>query len=797
MFKNYFKIAWRNLFKNKLYSTINVFGLAVGIAGFILLLLYFNYELSYDKWDSSLNRVYKLGMQGADGIEWDGATPAPLGQFLKDNYANVESATSLQSDGTYQALISANEKKIYQAGLISVDSLFFKVFPYQLAEGNIQTALNAPNAAVISQSMSKKLFGGESPLGRTLRLYNSYDVQITGVLKDIEKPNTLNPQILFRDQYAKENFHWQNLSYETYIKLHTPKSINSLEDDINQIYYNDRIKKDSSSYEEWKKQEVKTTLFAERFSDLHNFPKSGSSNFNTVTILLFLATLLLLAGAINFSNLSVAASLRRAKEVGVRKVLGSNRQRIFWQFISETAILVFISLLIAVALLLFLVPGFEKEFNIQLQLFDPENVSIYLQVLASIIVVILLSGIYPAIFLARFNTSKVLKGDYSRGQQGKGIRNVLLVLQFGLSAFFIFAIVVVRNQMHFMQTKDKGFSSEQVVRVTVTQETGDRNFDFVQNRLSTIPGIQYVSKTTAVPGDEYADTTANMYKFDGKDLKLVTVKVSKDYFKTIGATILSGRDFNNSFADQNTRSVILNESAAALMQVDNPVGKFLNFPYCDTVQAQVVGVVKDFNIQSISHAIRPVAYSINNKACGYIWGGAMLIKLDGNNIPGTIADIEKAWKEIEPDYPLQYSFLDDNFQKLYAGYLRVQKIITFFTIIAVVIAGMGLFALTAFLLGERTREIGIRKVLGASVADISFLIAKNFLALLGIASFIALPIGWWASRYWLQTFAYQVDIGWFVFVFAVAVVFFVALFTIGLQTIRAARANPVESLRTE
>lgn len=797
MIKNYFKIAWRNLFKNKLYSSINVFGLAAGIAGFILLLLYFNYELNYDKWDSSLNRVYKLGMQGADGIEWEGATPAPLGEFLKNNYPNVEAATSLQNDGTYEALVSANEKEIYQAGLISVDSLFFKVFPYQLAEGDVKTALNAPNTAIISQAMSRKLFGKENPVGQTIKLYNSYDVQVTGVLKDIDKPNTLNPQLLYRDGYEKTNYHWQNFSYETYIKLYTNKSISSLEDDINKIYYNDRIKKDSTSFEDWKSQEVKTTLFAERFSDLHNFPKGGGSNFKTVTILLVLAVLLLLAGVINFSNLSVAASIRRAKEVGVRKVLGSGRQRIFRQFITETTVLVFISLVIAVTSLLFIVPAFEKEFDIQLQLFDPENVNIYLQVLACIAAVILLSGIYPAIFLARFNTAKVLKGDYSRGRQGTGIRNVLLVLQFGLSAFFIFAIIVVRKQMHYMQTRDKGFSSEQVIRLTVTQNTGDKNFDFARNRLSGIPGIQYVSKTTNVPGDEYADTSTRVYRFEGKELKLLTVKVSDDYFKTIGATIQSGRDFNGSFADENTRSIILNGSAAALMHVDNPVGRFITFPYCDTVQVQIVGVVKDFNIQNLSQAIRPVAYSINNKACGYVWGGAMLVKLNGKNIAGTIADIEKAWKEIEPGYPLRYSFLDNNFQKLYAGYIRVQKIITFFTIIAVVIAGMGLFALTAFLLGEKTREISIRKVLGASVADISFLVAKNFLTLLVIASLISLPAGWWATHYWLQTFAYKVNIGWFVFVIAAAVVFFVAMITIGIQTIRAARANPVKALRSE
>ncbi len=797
MIKSYLKIAWRSLFKNRIYSSINIIGLSVGIASFVLILLYLNHEMSYDKWHPSLSKVYKLGMLGENGIEMDGATPAPLGQFLKTNYPKVEAATTLAGGGSYEIIVAANDKKIFQNGLVEVDSSFFNVFPYTLKIGDTSTALNTPNAAIISEEVSRKFFGNDNPIGKTIKLYNALDLVITGVLQDINKPSSLQTHILFRSPYEKSNFHWNNYSYETYIKLQNSETIEAVENDINPIYYENRIKKDSTSFETYLSQATATTLFAERLTEIHNFPKSGGGNFKTVMILLGLAFLLLLAGAINFSNLSVATSIKRAREVGVRKVLGSSRKQLFWQFMSESAILSFLSLFIAILLLALLVPGFKREFNINFPLFEFSNTSIYLQLLLCMVGIILLSGLYPSTFLSRFNTTKVLKGDYSQGKKGNGLRNVLLVIQFSLSAFFIFAALVVSKQMNFMQSKDKGFNSEQVMRITIQQKTGEAGFDVVKNKLASIPGVQYVSKTTTVPGDEYIDTSASLYRIEGKDIRMTTVKVSKDYFKTLDASILQGRDFNESFADNNTRSVVLNETAAKLAGITEPIGKAIHYPYCDTFQAQVIGVVKDFSVQTLSNSIRPVAYSIGNKACGYMWGGALLVKINSGNTKQTINAIETVWASIEPDVPIRYSFLDENFQKLYNEYNRLQKIISFFTIVAVIIAAMGLFALTAFLIKEKTREIGIRKILGADVTHISLLVSKNFLLLIIIAAFIALPVGWWAAQKWLQTFAYRVHLNWLVFAIAISAIMIVSLITMGIQTIKAAKANPIKSLRTE
>ncbi len=797
MFKNYLKITWRSLFKNKVYSSINIIGLSIGITSFVLILLYMNYELSYDKWHSSLKKVYRLGMEDQNGIVYDGATPAPLGQFFITNYPKVETATTLAGGGSYEIPVAGNDKKIFQNGIVEVDSLFFKVFPYELAQGNKDNVLNDPDAAVISEDVSQKLFGNESPIGKTIKLYNAINVKVTGVLKKLDQPASLKTEILFRSPYYRSNFHWSNYSFVTYVKLNNATKISELNADINKVYYDLRIKQDSASYSEYQKATVKTTLFAESIGDIHNFPKSGGSNFKTITILLGLAFLLLMAGAINFSNLSVATSIKRAREVGVRKVLGSGRRQIFWQFMSESAVLGLLSLLIAVLLLIVVVPYFKTEFDIRLQFFDITNTSIYLQILICMVVVVLVSGLYPSVFLSRFNTARVLKGDYSQGRKGGGLRSALLVGQFALSALFIFAVVVVKKQMSFMKSQDKGFVSNQIMRINVSQKTGEAGFDLVRNKLLAIPGVEYVSKTTTVPGDQFVDTSASEYKFEGKDYRITTVKVSKDYFKTLAVPMAQGRDFDDSYADNHTRSVILNEAAVSFLGMKDPVDKSIYYPYCDTFQARVVGVVRNFNVQNFAEKIRPVAYSIGNEACDYMWGGALLVKLNGQSTATTITAIEKLWAGVEPDMPLRYSFLDDNFQKLYLTYNRIQKVIEFFTMIAVIIAAMGLFALTAFLIKEKTREIGIRKLLGADVSHITMLVSKDFLKLVCIAVIIALPIGWWASQKWLETFAFRINLSWIVFAITIFAVLFVAVLTIGVQTIKAAKANPVKNLRTD
>jgi putative ABC transport system permease protein len=792
---NYLRSAWRNTTKNRLYSFINISGLSIGLACFFLILLYLNYELSYDKWDPSLKKVYRIGMKVENGIRL--YTPSPLASALAANDPNIASATAIMPNGDYEALVAAGDKKFFQKNIVTSDSSFFKVFPYSFARGNIHTALNPPNAIAISEEVSHKLFGDTDPIGKSIKLFNAFEGVITGVFKTPASPSHLNPSMVVRDPYEKSNKWWQNFSFQTYIKVRNEVKDQHLENRINSLVNNERQLADRQNLEQEKKEGKENVYFVDAIARLHNFPKFGSSEFRSITILLSLAFLLLIAGAINFSNLSIAGSFRRAKEVGVRKVLGSSRWQLLWQFLSEIAIQCFVALVLSLAMVYLALPWFKNEFNISLSLLDNNNLGLILaEALGCLVFIILLSGLYPSIFLSRFNPTSVLKGSFSSGKKGMGFRNALIVVQFTLSAFFILGSLVIEKQMDFMQSKDKGFSAEQVVRITAGQKTRDDKFATTREMLLSVPGVESVSKTTSVPGDQFFDTTSSAYKLNGKEYRLNTQRVSTDYFKTLDIDLVAGRLFTETYNDQNTRSAIINETAAKLMGQD-VVGKTITFPYCDSVPVQIVGIVKDINIQDFTNAVKPVIYSIGNNACTFMSGGAIIVKINPGNIPVSISGIESVWKRIEPEIPIRYSFLDQNFQNLFSSYLRIQKIVGLFTLVAIVIAVMGLFALTAFLTRQRLKEIGIRKVVGASVKDIIALMSRSFLRLVLIATLLAIPLGWLAASRWLDTFAYRANINWVQFILTIAIIFVIAFITITIQTLKAALANPVKSLRTE
>lgn len=372
----------------------------------------------------------------------------------------------------------------------------------------------------------------------------------------------------------------------------------------------------------------------------------------------------------------------------------------------------------------------------------------------------------------------------------------MIVAQFVVAAFFVFGTLVITRQIHFMETRDKGFSGEQVMRIEATQNTREKNFNTTRELLLKAPGVLQVAKTTTVPGDEYIDTSTYTFKYASAEHRMASVKVSTEYFTTMGIKLVSGRLFDERQADQNTRSAILNETAARKMGTDI-IGKTIYFDGCDTVPVQVIGVVRDFNVQGFESAVQPVAYTIENKACMYQSGGALLVKINSNKTAGTVAAITEAWKKVESDLPIRYTFLDDNFQRLFAAHIRLQQIISVFAITAIIISVMGLFAMTAYLTGQRRKEIGVRKVLGASVTDIASLLSRDFVKLVLIAVVIAVPLGYWATKQWLQTFAYRISLGWQLFALSALLVLVIAVITVSLQTVKAARANPVNSLRNE
>lgn len=798
MIRNYFKTAWRNLLKSRLYAAVNILGLATGLAGFIIILFYLNFELSYDRWDPSLERVYKIGQQTGDDI--NERTPNPLAGFLMQTLPEVEVATAMQSAGEFELLLSVGDKKIFQAHGVEADSNFLKVFPYHLVAGDAATALNKPNAIIISTELADKLFRDRSEaIGKLIKLHNVFENEITGVFERPKSPAHFEAQFVNRNLYEKGNLQWNNTSAETYIKTFQLVEVTALEHRINEAYYNERIKKDGLSLEEYRKAGHQDGFFADAVKDIHNFPKHGKSNFTTVSVLLLLAVLLLMAGAINFSNLSIASSMRRAKEIGVRKVLGSGRKQVAVQVFIEIALQCLISLCLAGIIVIIILPYFKSTFGISLGFVDSVNAgSIVLQIALSLLAVILISGIYPAIFLSGYNVIKVLKGNYSTGRKGIMLRDSLIVAQFVVAVFFITSTLVIRKQMNYMQNRDKGFSGEQVMRLQTVQKVREAGFEAARNELLSVPGVEYVSKATNVPGDVFADTTTWAFKHAGNEYRLASVKVSSDYFKTLGIGLLKGRLFNGSSVDEYTQTAIINESAMKKLGMENPIGKTLTFPYCEDFPVQIVGVVNDFNVSGFERQITPTVFTVNNiKGCLFQSGGAVLVKLNSKNLPATIAAVEAKWKNIDPDFPLRYSFLDDNFEKLFASYKRLQTIINFFAITAVLITLTGLFALTTYLVNSRIKEIGIRKVLGAGIKEINVLISLGFIRLILVAIVIATPLAWLAADRWLQNFVYKTPVNGWLFLIAALITLLIAGLTISYQSVKAALANPVKALRSE
>lgn len=797
MFKFYLKSAWRNTIKGFSYSAINVIGLAAGLFSFIVILLFLNYELSYDKWDPALAKVYRVSLK--EDNDYRETTPAPLANFLAQKYPNAEAATSLQSTGDFELLLAANNNSLYQKDVITVDSNFLKVFPYRLGEGNAATALNNPKAVILNQELSHKLFGNADPMGKTIKVFNMVDCIITGVLKDEKGPTHLPVAMLMRDPWGSSNNHWQNYSYQTYIRLKHPESDKTIEDAINPIFYNDHLKNSGQTYAQWQKAGAKTALFVDAVPRIHNFPKHGSSRFSTVSVLLALAVLLLLAGAINFSNLAIAKSISRAREVGLRKVLGSARWQLVTQYLCETALQCVISLAIAIGLLNLVMPYINQSFNIDLSFGAGSGLLRMLtQIGVCLSAVILLSGLYPALYLSRFNAVKVLKGDFSSGRRGAYFRNSLIVVQFMVSVFFFAGTMVIKSQLSYMQNADKGFSGSQVVRIQATQATSEGNFDRTRAALLEIPGVEYVAKTTKMPGDESrTDTSTTGFRYDGKPYRLSSVKVSTDYFRAMSVKIEMGRDFTSEPIDQNTRTAIINVAAAKKLGLANPVGKYINFPGCDSIPMQIVGVVNNFNVQGLESEIQPAVFTIGQKACMFQSGNSILVKLNSAQAQQTIAGLTGAWKKIEPAFPIRYSFVDENFGHLLNDYIRLQKIITFFSFIAITIAIMGLVALSAYFTKQRTREIGVRKVLGAGLAHLAFLLSREFIYLVLLAVVLVMPLAWWLSQRWLQGFSYRISSTWWLFVVAGISAVLVAALTVSLQSLKAAVVNPAKSLRSE
>ena len=817
MLQTYIKIAWRNLMKNKVFSFINVLGLSIGLTCCMLITLYIVHETSYDTYHKNVNSIYQLGTVFIDqGVENRGAnTAAPLGRMLQQEYPEVTASTRIlnlfRDDKTLFQVRENNGKlnSIYETKGFLADSNFFQVLSYNFKEGDPRTALLEPNSVVIDEDIAQKLFGRESAINKIVRISSSTNgdtsFRITGVLANSSGPTHLDARFFlsFRggnmDGFANDNPSLANNNmFYTYLLLKKDADAKMLAQKFPGFVQR-------HLGEQLKQMGKKRNYFLTPVTDIY---LSGVSSNGIVTgsktslfILGSIALLTLLIACINFMNLSTANSAKRAAEVGVRKVLGAQKSSLLRQFLGESLVMAIIALVFAALFTFLLLPVFEHVAGKMLIISTQQKITLAALFILLAVATGLLAGSYPAFYLSSFRPIKVLKGKFSNSLAAISLRKGLVVFQFIISIVLIVASVVIANQMNFLRQKDLGFQKDQQIIIPLRTSTAKNSVQAFKNEVGNNTSISSIGTSMAYPGifnpQDWLMYRQNQTMDNSK--KIYINLVDNNFLQTLGVRLVAGRLFSSAFTADTLTSFVINEKAVKEFGFTSPqdaVGKWLAFDWDGQQQRfTIVGVVKDFHFKDLHEAIEPFAFRFYNDAdAGFNY---MIAHSGGGHIKQSLATLEAAWKKLNPNEPFEYSFLDQDFQKNYEADSRRASLINYFTIIAIIISCLGLFGLATFTAEQRTKEIGIRKVLGASVYGVVALLSKDFLRLVIIAVVIASPLAWFVMNKWLQNFAYQTSIGWQVFALTTFIAVFISFATISFQAVKAALANPVKSLRTE
>ena len=801
MFKNYFKIAWRNLWKNKIYSTINVVGLSIGMAACIAILLFVFYERSFDKFHTKniyrLNEVQKFeGMVAAQKVA---LTMYPMAPTLKAEFPEIKNYTRINGAGSVP--LNYGEKKIYVDRVCFVDSTFLQIFDFKLLQGDRNTALEKPNSIVITKEIAESFFGKENPVGKTLISYrrDTTNLIVTGVLENVPQNSQLQFKglIPFRTIERPQMNSWGGNWLNTYLELAPKTNIAALEQK-----FPDYLKRHMSN-DNWKNYE----LFLLPLGEVHGGASDiGLDSFNYqqfdkgyTKIFFIVALVVLLIACVNFMNLSTARSAERAREVGVRKSVGAFRWQLSMQFIGESIMMAFIALFFALILVKLFLPAIENLSQRDLDFPIFTNWKLILSLLGGTIGLGVISGLYPSVYLSSFKPVKVLKGSVQTGRSKSILRNVLVVTQFASAIFLIIATTFALRQLNFMKNRATGFDREQVVNIPLNQGT-DRKYQLLKKELLQNSLVSVVTASQDILGS-HLDQSGIGFKGDGPERQLTSTRliVDADYLNLYKIQLAEGKNFSSD-SSANGREYIINESLAKELLKDNTkadftslIGKRFGFDSSGHLVGQIVAVAKDFNFNSLHHKIETM-FMFNQTQ----WGlNTASVKINGSRAKDALTYIESVWKKINPGIPYEYKFLDDHFKDVYRADSQISTIVGALAILAIIISCLGLFGLASYAAEKRVKEVGIRKVLGASLQHIVFKLSKDFLKYVFIAALIALPLSWFAINKWLQDYAYRVDISWWVFLIAVVLAIVIALITISFQAIKAAIANPVKSLRTE
>ena len=810
MIKNYIKTAFRNISKQKGYVFINIFGLAIGIASSMLITIYIFSELSYDQYHENKDRIYRVYLDGKiNNQEIKGAwTPTPLAFTVKDNFPGVEDAVRLNPWG--ETVIRHEDKTFVEKAFVEADSTLFNIFTVPLIKGNPKTALTRPNTVVLSETAASKIFGNGPAMGKTIKVgsHKTYH-EVTGIMEDMPKTSHFDCNMIgsFVTSDRSNNEHWLSNNLSTYFMISenaSPQQVENKFPDLLREHAGPILEEFLGlSFDEFLEKGNRYAYHLQSLTDIHLNPEIEGSmkpphNKKYIYIFSVVALMLIVIAAINYMNLSTARASNRAKEVGLRKVAGSSKRMLVQQFLIESVIMSFISLIIAVILVQLLFPYFNNLINTQLTLSYLEE-WYYIPVLILLALIIgLLAGSYPSFYLAAFQPTSVMSGELKSGSKNKRVRSILVVFQFVISGALILGTFVISRQTNYMLNKDLGFKKEQLVvirRIGVLED----QIETFKEEVNKIPGVVHSTHSTMVPG--YPNNN-NAYQIESqpRDETFVfdTNWADEDFLDVYGIKLEQGRYFRkNLSSDANT--CIVNQKALEDYPIDEPFNERISRPTGNEGEMameshKIVGIVSDFHIRSLHQKIGP--YIILPKSEDTQWG-YFTVKLSPENMSGTIERIEQKWKEFANNDPMLYFFMDQEYASLYKEEQRSSRLATGFAILSILIASLGLFGLTSFTAEQRTKEIGIRKAMGSSETGIVKLIAKETVRLIMIALVVSWPIAYYFLVNWLTNYPYRISLQPWDFISTLLIIVMVAFVTISYQTIRAARKNPAHSLRYE
>ncbi|MET2985350.1 ABC transporter permease [Aureibaculum conchae] len=810
MLKNYLKIAWRNLKKQPFFTFLNTFGLAIGIAGGLLISLYIYHEFSFDKMFTDSDRIHRINVDIKFGGEVSnlGEVSAPMAATMKKDFSQIESTTRFRDLGSMLLRRSDVKKNVKESQTTYVDHSFFEMFGIELLFGDTKTALTKPNTVILTKTAAEKHFGLNDAVGQTLLLDNDDIYTVDGIIDDLPKNSFLRDYSVFVAMAgyddAQDN-EWTSHNYYTFIKLIPSADINDLQAPLQSMLGTYIIPFAQKYFPGITVAEFKASGNYLNFStvpltDIHLYSNrenemSANNSMQNLYILSFIGLFLILLASVNFMNLSTAHSLKRAKEVGIRKTLGSNKRDLVHQFLTESGLVSLLSLLLGIGLAYLALPFFNglsgKEISIPFL-----NPIFWILLFTATGLLTLLSGSYPAFFMSQFIPVKVLKGTDTGKVGGGNIRNSLVVFQFAISVFLIISTLVVFQQLDYIQNKDLGFKKDQVLLIEDVYSAGNQ-VKVLKEEIKQLGQVENVTLSGFLPIPSSRNNTT-FYKDGIADqdhaINMQTWRVDFDYINTLNMEILVGRDFDEQMRADST-AIILNESAVATF--GSTPKEILGARLSRDLESEnptfytVIGIIKNFNFESLKNDIGALSLTIGDSY------GAMAIKLNSGDFTKTLSNIEAKWNKVAPGQLFSYYFMDDSFNETYKEEKRLGSIFITFTILSLLIACLGLFGLAAFNAQKRTKEIGVRKVLGASVSQITYKLTVDFLKLVGIAVLISIPLGWYAMNRWLQDFAFRIEISWWIFALAGILAVAIAILTVSYQSIKAAIVNPVKSLKTE